>query len=148
MHALLWSRPGEVIDAQGATVDITNSASWSIDEKHTGREAMGAVQWTASPLQRRSIPRASLMRRAQPAGVLLAGTSLAEQLASSERFFGSESRGLVRHLAWRAPGMGTTEPHHASRRAVVKGARSVAAGDWSAHVDVSSKDEIGELAGP
>jgi two-component system nitrogen regulation sensor histidine kinase NtrY len=44
-------------------------------------------------------------------------------------------------------GWWTTERITRPVEQLVKGARSVAAGDWSAHVDVSSKDEIGELAG-
>jgi two-component system nitrogen regulation sensor histidine kinase NtrY len=147
MHALLWVPPGEVIDAQGATVDINKLRQLVDDAKHTGREAMGAVQWTAARSSAEAFLALPLMRRAQPAGVLLAGTSLAEQLAlEREILWIGITVAVVGILLGALLGWWTTERITRPVEQLVKGARSVAAGDWSAHVDVSSKDEIGELA--
>ena len=79
---------------------------------------------------------------------LLAGTSLAEQLAlEREILWIGIAVAVVGILLGALLGWWTTERITRPVEQLVKGARSVAAGDWSAHVDVSSKDEIGELAG-
>jgi len=148
MHALLWVPPDDVIDAQGATIDSNKLRQLVDGARHTGRETMGAVQWTPARSSAEAFLALPLMRRAQPAGVLLAGTSLAEQLAlEREILWIGITVALVGILLGALLGWWTTERITRPVEQLVKGARAVAAGDWSAHVDVSSKDEIGELAG-
>jgi two-component system nitrogen regulation sensor histidine kinase NtrY len=148
MHALLWVPPGEVIDAQGATVHTNELRQLVDDARHTGHETMGTVQWTPARSSAEAFLALPLMRHAQPAGVLLAGTSLAEQLAlEREILWIGITVAVVGILLGVLLGWWTTERITRPVEQLVKGARSVAAGDWSAHVDVSSKDEIGELAG-
>jgi signal transduction histidine kinase len=148
MHALLWVPPDEVIDAQAATVDAGKLRQLVDGARHAGHETMGAVQWTPVRSSAEAFLALPMMRRAQPAAVLLAGTSLAEQLAlEREILWIGITVAVVGILLGALLGWWTTERITRPVEQLVTGARSVAAGDWSAHVDVSSKDEIGELAG-
>ncbi len=103
--------------------------------------AEAVVQW---PEEREAFVGIPLGNRA---GVLLAGTSLAERTS------------LERAILWIGVGVGsggiligvllgwwTTERITRPVDRLAAGARAVAAGDWSAQVDVLSNDEIGELA--
>ena len=147
MHALLWVPPDEVIDAQAVTVDGGKLRRLVDDARNTGRETFGSVQWTPARSSTEAFLALPLMRRAQPAGVLLAGTSLAEQLAlEREILWIGITVAAVGILLGALLGWWTTERITRPVEQLVKGARSVAAGDWSARVGVSSSDEIGELA--
>ncbi len=135
MRALLGLPPGEVIDAQGAVVDV-RKLSPLIDGQATqavvGAEAFQSMRLT---------------RHGRPMGVLLAGTSLRERT------------GLERAILWIGVVVGgsgivigvllgwwTTERITRPVERLAAGARAVAQGDWSTRVEVASKDEIGELA--
>ena len=136
MRALLWLPPGEVIDAQGAAVDSRRLEPLIAGQ--TRQAVVGDEAFQAMPLE----------RRARLMGVLLAGTSLREQM------------GLERAILWIGLVVGgsgivigvllgwwTTERITRPVERLAAGARAVAQGDWSTQVEVASNDEIGELAG-
>jgi signal transduction histidine kinase len=147
MRALLWLAPSELIDAQGPVANPEKLASLIADVKGSGRQSTATVQWNAQKSSSEAFLAMPLSERRQLMGVLLAGTSLREQI------------GLERAILWIGilvggsgivigvlVGWWTTErvTHPVERLAA--GARAVAAGDWSTRVEVLSHDEIGELA--
>ncbi len=139
MRAVLWLASGETIDGRGAIAHPEKIAALVDAGKKNRAEAV--VQW---PEEREAFVGIPLGNRA---GVLLAGTSLAERTS------------LERAILWIGVGVGsggiligvllgwwTTERITRPVDRLAAGARAVAAGDWSAQVDVLSNDEIGELA--
>src|SRR5262249_50654335 len=110
-------------------------------------QATGTVQWDSRRSSAEAFLAFPLKQRGQLAGVLLAGTSLAEQLKL-------ENEILWIGLAVAASGIligvllgwWTTERVTRPVTRLALGARAVAGGDWSATVDVTSNDEMGELA--
>jgi two-component system nitrogen regulation sensor histidine kinase NtrY len=147
MRALLWLPPGEVVDAQGGNPDITRLAGLVNEARRTEAQATGTVQWTSAHSSSEAFLAFPLQRRGQIAGVLLAGTSLAAQLALENEILWigvvvAASGILIGILL----GWWTTERVTRPVTRLATGARAVAAGDWSARVEVLSNDEIGELA--
>jgi len=147
MRALLWIPPAEVIDARGEKLESGRLAGLMQTVLGTGREATGVIQWTPDRSKAEALLAFPLLRRGQASGILVAGTSLAEQLA------------LEREILWIGIAVGgagillgvligwwATERVTRPVEQLVGGARAVAAGNWSTRVEVSSKDEIGELA--
>ncbi len=139
MRALLWVAPGELIDAQGTLSDSQKLAPL-ID----GGSRQAVVKWNTGAEAFQAMP---LNRRGRRMGVLLAGTSLRER------------QGLERAILWIGVLVGgsgivigvllgwwTTERITRPVERLAAGARAVAQGDWSTRVEVSSNDEIGELA--
>jgi nitrogen fixation/metabolism regulation signal transduction histidine kinase len=99
------------------------------------------------PIQRRGVCRAAAGAARKSAGRIVGGRVLREQIA------------LERSILWTGVIVGgsgifigvllgwwTTERITRPVERLAEGARAVAGGDWSAHVDVLSNDEIGELA--
>ena len=111
------------------------------------REATGTVQWTAARSSAEAFLAFPLEHRGQIAGVLLAGTSLAAQFALENEILWigvvAAVSGIVIGILL---GWWTTERVTRPVTQLARGARAVASGDWSARVEVISKDEIGELA--
>ncbi len=147
MRALLYLASGEVIDAKGSVENPGKLAALIGEVQRTGRPASGSVQWTAARSSSEAFAALPLTRGGRVVGVLLAGTSLREQF------------GLERAILWIGVwvsgggivigvllGWWTTEKITRPVERLAEGARAVAGGDWSGHVDVASKDEIGELA--
>jgi signal transduction histidine kinase len=147
MRALLWLAPNQVIDAQGDLPDPEKLAPLVSAVRRTGNQAAGSVQWTSARSSAEAFAGMPLARHGRLFGVLFAGTSLREQI------------GLERAILWIGLVVGssgiligvllgwwTTERVTRPVAQLAAGARAVAAGDWSARVDVVSKDEIGELA--
>jgi signal transduction histidine kinase len=147
MRALLWLGPGEVIDAHGAVANPHILDSLISEVQRTGRAASAAVQWTKERSSAEAFAALPLLDRERTMGVLLAGTSLREQM------------GLERSILWIGIwvvcggivigvllGWWATERITRPVERLAAGARAIAGGDWSAKVDVLSKDEIGELA--
>lgn len=147
MRALLWLEPNELIDAQGAVPNAEKLAPVIREMKGSSSNATATVQWDAQRASGEAFLLMPLTQRGQFMGVLLAGTSLREQV------------GLERAILWIGilvggsgmvigvlMGWWTTErvTHPVERLAA--GARAVAAGDWTTRVEVLSHDEIGELA--
>ena len=82
MRALLWLPPGELIDAQGAVSQPERLAALIDRVRSQGREASGTVQWAAQdPYSSEAFVGLPLLRRGSLMGVLLAGTSLREQVS-------------------------------------------------------------------
>jgi len=147
MRALLWLPPGEVVDAQGGNPDITKLAGLVNEARDKTAEATGRVQWTSSRSSSEAFLAFPLPHRGQIAGVLLAGTSLAAQFALENEILWigvvAAVSGIVIGILL---GWWTTERVTRPVTQLARGARAVASGDWSARVEVISKDEIGELA--
>jgi two-component system nitrogen regulation sensor histidine kinase NtrY len=144
MRALLWLGPGNVIDPSGPVQDPQKLAP--MIEPHAG-ERTNVVQWTSDRASAEAFQSLPLVHDGKTFGVLLAGTSLREQL------------GLERAILWIGVLVGgsgiiigvllgwwTTERITRPVERLAAGARAVAAGDWSTRVEVASTDEIGELA--
>ena len=148
MRALLWFAPGVVIDAQGSLSDPRRLDAIAERARNSGHASAGSVQWGADRASAEAFAALPLERHARIAGVLLAGTSLREQLALERSILwigvwvgcGGIVIGIL--LGWWA-----TERITRPVEQLAAGARAVAGGDWSARVEVASTDEIGELAG-
>ncbi len=147
MRALLWIPPADLIDARGEKLESDRLAGLMQAVLHSGREATGVIQWNKDRSSSEALLAFPLLRRGQASGILMAGTSLAEQLA------------LEREILWIGVAVGgagillgvligwwATERVTRPVEQLVGGARAVAAGIWSTRVEVTSKDEIGELA--
>jgi len=147
MRALLWLPPGEVVDAQGGKPDITKLAGLVNAARGRDAQATGTVQWTSARSSSEAFLAFPLEHRGQIAGVLLAGTSLAAQFAlENEILWIGVVAAVSGILIGILLGWWTTERVTRPVTQLARGARAVASGDWSARVEVISKDEIGELA--
>jgi len=147
MRALLWLPPGEVVDAQGGNPDITKLAGLVNAARGRDAEATGTVQWTSARSSAEAFLAFPLEHRGQIAGVLLAGTSLAAQFAlENEILWIGVVAAVSGILIGILLGWWTTERVTRPVTQLARGARAVAGGDWTARVEVISKDEIGELA--
>src|SRR5580700_398829 len=147
MRALLWLAPDEVIDAQGAVENAEKLAPLIAEVKKSGRRSTATVQWDAHRSSAEAFLAIPLLERNQLMGVLLAGTSLEEQIGLESAILwigilvGGSGIAIGILLGW-----WTTQRITRPVERLAAGARAVAAGDWSARVEVLSHDEIGELA--
>jgi signal transduction histidine kinase len=147
MRALLWLAPDDLIDAQGPVADADKLAPLIAEVKKSGARSTATVQWTPRRTSAEAFLAIPLLERNQLMGVLLAGTSLQEQIGLESAILwigiivGCSGIAIGILLGW-----WTTQriTHPVERLAA--GARAVASGDWSARVEVLSHDEIGELA--
>jgi two-component system, NtrC family, nitrogen regulation sensor histidine kinase NtrY len=147
MRALLWLPPEEVLDAQGTMNDAHQLDSLIRSVRATGVQANGTVQWTADRESSEAFLALPLSRAGMLMGVLLAGTSLREQVRLEQSILwtgvGVGASGIVIGVLL---GWWTTERITRPVERLAEGARAVAGGDLSARVEVLSHDEIGELA--
>lgn len=147
MRAMLWVPPSDVIDAQGEKLESQRMAGFLEHVLRAGRETTGVIQWTADKSSSEALLAYPILRHSHPSGILIAGTSLADQLALEQEilWIGIAVAGtgilLGILMAW-----WSTERITRPVEQLVGGARAVAAGNWSTHVEVAAKDEIGELA--
>jgi two-component system nitrogen regulation sensor histidine kinase NtrY len=147
MRALLWVPPGEVIDAQERGNDPNKLNALIQEVRAKNGQASGVVQWTPDRASSEGFVAFPLTRAGTLAGVLLAGTSLGEQMALERSILWTgvavAASGIVIGILL---GWWTTERITKPVERLAAGARAVAGGDLSARVDVLSHDEIGELA--
>ncbi len=147
MRALLWVPPGEVIDAQGRGNDPHKLDTLVQQVRARNAPATGVVQWTADRASAEGFAAFPIMRAGGLAGVLLAGTSLQEQMALERSILWTgvvvAGSGIVIGFLL---GWWTTERITKPVERLAEGARAVAGGDLDTRVDVISLDEIGELA--
>jgi two-component system nitrogen regulation sensor histidine kinase NtrY len=147
MRALLWLAPDDLIDAQGAVENAEKLAPLIAQVKKSGLRSTATVQWSTRRSSTEAFLAIPLLERNQLMGVLLAGTSLEEQLRLESAILwigilvGGSGVVIGILLGW-----WTTERVTRPVERLAAGARAVAAGDWSARVEVLSHDEIGELA--
>ena len=147
MRALLWLAPDDLIDAQGAVANAEKLAPLIAEVKRSGLRSTATVQWTTRRSSAEAFLAIPLSERNQLMGVLLAGTSLEEQIGLESAILwigiivGGSGIAIGILLGWWT----TQRVTHPVER-LAAGARAVAAGDWSARVEVLSHDEIGELA--
>jgi len=148
VHAMLWLADGnQVVDAWGTVAEPTKLAGLIDTVRHTHREASATVQWKSDPASAESVVALPLSHGDNLLGALLVGTSLREQVL------------LERNILWTGIGvagagilLGVLMGYWTTLRVtrpvaqLVSGVQAVAGGDWSARVDVQSRDEIGELA--
>lgn len=125
-RAVLWLSPEEAFDSDGPVANLQGRTQRLDDEA-----------FLALPLK----------EGGRTLAVLLAGSSLKEELALE--------RSILRIGVWVGAsgillgvllGLWTTERVTRPVKQLAQGARAVASGDWSTRVDVTSSDEIGELA--
>jgi signal transduction histidine kinase len=139
MRALLWFSPHEAFDAEGRIANPEALQPIVRQSQQNGRTSarLGEEAFLAFPLKEQG----RLM------GVLLAASSLREQVALERAILwigvsvGSSAIVLGLLLGW-----WTTERVTRPVEQLARGARAVAGGNWSAKVEVTSGDEIGELA--
>jgi len=147
MRALLWVPPGEIIDAQGRVNDPHKLDALVQEVRAKNGQATGVVQWTPDRASSEGFVAFPLTRAGMLAGVLLAGTSLGQQLALERSILWT---GVVVAASGIAIGIllgwWTTERITKPVERLAAGARAVAGGDLSARVEVLSRDEIGDLA--
>jgi two-component system nitrogen regulation sensor histidine kinase NtrY len=140
MRALLWLGPEDVIDPNG-----------SVRDPHKLTPLMeglaNVVQWTENRSSAEAFQSMPLAHDGKKFGVLLAGTSLREQLALERAILwigvlvGGSGIIIGVLLGW-----WTTERITRPVERLAAGARAVTEGNWSTRVEVASRDEIGELA--
>lgn len=147
MRALLWTPPGEIVDAQGSTPDPEKLTPLISEVRATGGQTTGTVQWSNDRGSAEAFLALPLPRGGKLSGVLLAGTSLREQFRLERAILSSgllvATSGI---LIGALLGWWTTERITRPVERLAEGARAVAGGDLSARVEVLSQDEIGELA--
>jgi two-component system nitrogen regulation sensor histidine kinase NtrY len=147
MRALLWLAPDDLIDAQGVVQNSQKLAPLISEVKASRHESTATVHWTAQRSSAEAFLGLPLFERGQLMGVLLAGTSLREEIDLENAILwigimvGGSGIAIGVLLGW-----WTTERVTHPVAQLAAGARAVAAGDWSARVEVASRDEIGELA--
>jgi two-component system, NtrC family, nitrogen regulation sensor histidine kinase NtrY len=140
MRALLWLAPDEVLDAQGPVSDPQKLAGLMQGKSNV-------IQWTRDRASAEAFQTLPLIQNGKTMGVLLAGTSLREQI------------GLEQAILWIGLSVGgsgivigvllgwwTTERITRPVERLAAAARAIEHGDWSARAEVASRDEIGELA--
>ena len=147
MRALLWRAPDDLIDAQGAVQHAEKLEPLIAQVEASRHESTATVQWTGQRSSSEAFLGLPLFERGQLMGVLLAGTSLREEMDLENAILrigimvGGSGIAMGILLGW-----WTTERVTHPVEQLAAGARSVASGDWSARVEVVSHDEIGELA--
>ena len=147
MRALLWRAPDDLIDAQGAVQDAAKLEPLIAKVKASGHQSTATVQWSPQRSSAEAFLGFPLSEQGQLMGVLLAGTSLREEMDLENAILwigimvGGSGIAIGILLGW-----WTTQRVTHPVEQLAAGARSVAAGDWSARVEVVSNDEIGELA--
>jgi two-component system nitrogen regulation sensor histidine kinase NtrY len=147
MRALLWLSPDRFIDADGPVAPSGGLKALvrQVAGKNTVSARVGNEAFIALPL---SVSEPEALAGDGTLGVLLAGSSLEEQLALERAILwigvwvGGSGIVLGILLGW-----WTTEKVTRPVEELARGARAVAGGDWSTQVRVTSSDEIGELAG-
>jgi len=147
MRALLWLGDGEVLDAKGPAETGGKLDELIARARQSHQRESGVVQWTADRLSTEAVLILPLERRGRMLGALAVATSLREQVWLERWILGA---GLLTAAAGIALGLlvgwWATERVTRPVEQLAGGARAVAAGNWETHVEVSSQDEIGELA--
>jgi len=146
-RALLWFSPNEVIDANGPVAQPQLLNTLVERARTAGARTAGTVQWDRDRASAEAFLVLPLQRDGQWLGALLAGTSLRDQVRLEQSILwtgvvvGGSGILLGVLLGW-----WSSERVSRPVEKLAAGARAVAAGDWSARVDVTSHDEIGDLA--
>jgi len=153
MRALLYLnldpsyQPANLLDAAGAANDAERFAPILEKEQQQPGQQTAKINWTSDPASAEIFHALPLLgRQKELLGVLLVGNSQREVAILENRIIwlalGVVGIGLVIGLLlswWGAARV--TRPV----RKLAEGAREVAAGNWSTHVDVRGAGEIGQL---
>lgn len=139
VRALLWLGPGQAIDAQGPVQHPEPLAALA----QAGQRATSVVQWTAD----RASAEATFALPLGQGAVLFVATALREQVELERSIlYTGLVVGAAGILLGILIGWWVTERVSRPIERLASGVRAVSAGDWSARVEVRSRDEIGELA--
>jgi signal transduction histidine kinase len=155
MRALLYRDSGEdasrdsLADASGPLAHPEKLAPLIAEVRRQPREAAQTVTWTSDPASAETFHAIPLPgRNGEVLGMFLVGSSLREQVELERRIrliaLAVGAGGVVLGAAlsgWAASRV--TRPV----ASLAGAAREVAAGNWGTHVDVTSSDELGQLAG-
>ncbi len=140
VRAMLWLAPGDLLDANGSAAVPPGLRSLLSAVQQTRREATATVD-------DESIVAQPLLHDGDFLGALLVGTSLRERQALERSIL---KTGLIVAASGICLGVligwWTTARVTRPVAQLVSGVQSVAGGDWSTRVAVSSHDEIGQLA--
>ena len=137
--------PQALTDSAGPVKDAARLAPLIGRVRTQRREAAETIEWPDGPETFQATP--LIGREGSPLGVLLVGSSrrdLAALVAGIQRTGAlAAAMGIL---------LGVALSFWAARRITLpverlaQGARDVAGGNWSSHVEVASRDELGELA--
>ncbi|MFN7931870.1 MAG: ATP-binding protein [Bryobacteraceae bacterium] len=146
VRALLWLSNSEVLDARGPIADAAKLAPLVEQARTTGKPSTGVIRWREARSSSEALLAMPLLRGETTLGVLLAGTSLADQMWLEQWILytgllvGGSGILLGVLLGW-----WTTERISRPVAQLASAAKSVAEGDLSARVPVAGNDEIGSL---
>jgi len=147
VRAILWLSESEVYDAAGPLPDSAKLAALAARVNQERKSASEVIQWTADRASREALLAMPLERAGVMLGILMAGTSLREQVELERSILWTGSlAALSGILLGILMGWWTTERVTKPVAQLAKSSRAIAAGDWSARVPFAGKDEIGQLA--
>ncbi|MBI4910091.1 MAG: HAMP domain-containing protein [Acidobacteria bacterium] len=148
MRAILWLSEKEVFDATGPLAQREPLTSLAQRVAASRSQASEVIQWTADRGSREAILAMPLERNGAVLGVLMAGTSLADQVRLERSILWTGlAAGLSGIVLGILMGWWTTERVTKPVVQLAESSRKIAAGDWSVRVPVSGKDEIAQMAG-
>ncbi|MBS1829015.1 MAG: HAMP domain-containing protein [Acidobacteria bacterium] len=146
VRALLWLSSSEVLDARGPVADAAKLTPLVEQARATAKPATGVIRWREARSSSEALLAMPLLRGDTMLGVLLAGTSLADQMWLEQWIlYTGVLVGGSGILLGVLVGWWTTERVSRPVAQLASAAKSVAAGDLSARVPVAGKDEIGSL---
>lgn len=146
IRALLWLSSSEVLDARGPVAEAAKLTPIVEQARTSGKAATGVIRWRAARSSSEALLAMPLLRGGTTLGVLLAGTSLADQMWLEQWILytgllvGGSGILLGVLMGW-----WTTERVSRPVAQLASAAKSVAGGDLNARVPVGGNDEIGSL---
>ncbi|MBL8218270.1 MAG: HAMP domain-containing protein [Bryobacterales bacterium] len=146
IRALLWLSETEVLDARGPIADAARLTPIVQAARVTGKPASGIIRWRDARSSSEALLAMPLQRGETTLGVLLAGTSLADQMWLEQWILytgllvGGSGIVLGVLLGW-----WTTERVSRPVAQLASAAKEVAEGNLTASVPVAGNDEIGSL---
>lgn len=146
IRALLWLSDNEVLDARGPVADSARLTPIVRQARQTGKPVSGVIRWREARSSSEALLAIPLQRGETTLGVLLAGTSLADQMWLEQWILytgllvGGSGILLGILLGW-----WTTERVSRPVAQLAAAAKQVAEGDLTATVPVAGNDEIGTL---
>lgn len=147
MRAILWLGSKEVFDANGPVAQSERLAELAQKVTATRAQASAVVQWGADRSSREALLAMPLERGGEVLGVLMAGTSLGDQVRLEQSIlYTGLAAGLSGIVLGILMGWWTTERVTKPVVQLAEGSRKIAAGDWTVRVPVTGNDEIGQMA--
>jgi two-component system nitrogen regulation sensor histidine kinase NtrY len=146
VRAILWLGATEVYDAAGPLGDAGKLAPLAARVSRERKPVSEVIQWTEDRASREALLAMPLERAGVMLGILMAGTSLREQVLLERSILWTGSiAGLSGIVLGILMGWWTTERVTKPVAQLARSSRAIAAGDWNTRVPITSKDEIGQL---